>query len=96
LRFHAQNGVDFWQRAYVGEITPSIELPAYRTGNRELGPLVAETFGGGVKFFLGKAGNPKSLSLAFHCDGSYTSYLDDLYITARTSIFGAVILEGEL
>jgi hypothetical protein len=96
LRFHAQNGVNFWQRAYLGEITPSIELPEYRTGNRELGPLVAETFGGGVKFFLGRAGNPKSLSLAVHCDGSYTSYLDDLYTTARTSVFGAVILEGEL
>jgi hypothetical protein len=96
LRFHAQNGVNFWQRAYVGEVTPSIELPEYRTGNRELGPLVAETVGGGIKFFLGKAGNPKSLSIAVHCDGSYTSYLDDLYITGRTSIFGAVILEGEL
>jgi hypothetical protein len=94
LRFHAQNGVDFWQRAYVVET--GFEIPEYRTGNRELGPLVSETVGGGVKVFLGKAGNPKSLSLALHCDGSYTSYLDDLYILGRTSVFGAVILEGEL
>jgi hypothetical protein len=31
-----------------------------------------------------------------HCDGSYTSYLDDLYITSRSSVLGALILEGEL
>jgi hypothetical protein len=45
---------------------------------------------------MGKAGNPKALSVALHCDTSYTSYLDDLYITARTSILGALIVEGEL
>jgi Protein of unknown function (DUF3570) len=98
-RFHAQNGVNFWSRAYVSEpmASPtSFVLPEFRTGNRELGPLVSETGGGGIKVFLGSAGNPKSLSIAVHIDGSVTSYLDDLYITARGSLFGALILEGEL
>ncbi len=95
-RFHAQNGVNFWQRAYVSESQTVFVLPEFRTGNRELGPLVSETGGGGIKVFLGKAGNPKSLSIALHCDGSFTSYLDDLYITARSSVLGALILEGEL
>jgi hypothetical protein len=96
LRLHLQNGVNFWERAYVSSSSTSIVLPEFRTGNRELGPLATETGGGGVKIFLGKAGNPKSLSIALHVDGSYTSYLDDLYITARSSILGALILEGEL
>ncbi len=96
VRFHAQNGVDFWQRAYVSGSATGFVLPEFRTGNRELGPLVSETGGGGIKVFLGKAGNPKSLSIALHCDGSYTSYLDDLFITARGSVLGALILEGEL
>jgi hypothetical protein len=99
VRFHAQNGVNFWQLAYVSGTTTSptsFTLPEFRTGNRELGPLLTETGGGGVKVFLGKAGNPKSISVALHCDASYTSYLDDLYITSRSSILAALILEGEL
>jgi hypothetical protein len=96
VRFHAQNAVDFWQRAYISGPGPGFDLPEFRTGNRELGPLVTETGGGGIKVFLGKAGNPKSLSIALHCDASYTSYLDDLYITSRGSVLGAFILEGEL
>jgi hypothetical protein len=96
VRFHAQNGVNFWQRAYVSSSTTGFDLPEFRTGNRELAPLLTETAGGGIKVFMGKAGNPKSLSLALHCDGSYTSYLDDLYILGRTSVLGALILEGEL
>ena len=96
VRFHAQNGVDFWQRAYVSASSTGFDLPEFRTGNRELGPLVSETGGGGVKVFLGKGGNPKSLSLALHCDASFTSYLNDLYLTGRSSVLGALILEGEL
>jgi hypothetical protein len=96
LRFHAQNAVNFWRRAYVSESSSGFDLPEFRTGNRELGPLLAETAGGGVKVFLGKAGNPKSLSIALQGDGTFTSYLSDLYETSRTSILGALILEGEL
>ena len=96
LRFHVQNGVNFWKRAYVSESSTGFELPEFRTGNRELGPLASETVGGGIKVFLGKAGNPKSLSIAAHVDGSYTNYLDDLYISSRASVLGAFILDGEL
>ena len=96
VRFHAQNAVNFWQRAYVSESTTGFVLPELRTGNRELGPLVTETGGAGLKFFLGAEGNPKSLSIAVHCDTSYTSYLNDLYVTSRSSVLGALILEGEL
>jgi hypothetical protein len=96
LRFHAQNAVNFWRRAYISESTTSFVLPEFRTGNRELGPMLAETGGGGLKVFLGKAGNPKSLSIALQCDATYNQYLDDLYETTRSSILGALILEGEL
>ncbi len=95
-RFHAQNAVNFWQKAYVSESQTSFVLPEFRTGNRELGPLLTETGGGGIKVFLGRAGNPKSLSIALHVDASYTTYLDDLYVSSRSSVLGALILEGEL
>ena len=96
LRFHAQNEVTFWKRAYVSGSASGWNLPEFRTGNRELGPLATETGGLGIKVYLGKAGNPKSLSIALHSDASFTSYLDDLYISARGSVLGALIIEGEL
>jgi hypothetical protein len=43
LRVHAQNAVNFWQRAYV--LRPGYDVPALRTGDRELGPLVGTTLG---------------------------------------------------
>jgi hypothetical protein len=96
LRFHAQNAVNFWSRAYVSQSSAGFVLPEFRTGNRELGPMLAWTGGGGLKFFLGSAGNPKSLDVAVQLDSTYTRYLDDLYEVSRTSILGALILEGEL
>jgi hypothetical protein len=96
VRFHAQNEVNFWQRAYVSGSSGGWSLPEFRTGNRELGPLWTATGGGGIKVYMGKAGNPKALSVALHCDTAYTGYLDDLYITHRSSVLGALIVEGEL
>ena len=37
LRVHEQTGVDFWQIAYT--VRPGFDILAYRTGDRELGPL---------------------------------------------------------
>ncbi len=96
LRFHAQKAVNFWQRAYIDPSTVGFQIPEFRTGNRELGPLVSETGGVGIKVFLGKAGNPKSLSIALHADAVHTNYLNDIYITSRNSILSALILDGEL
>ena len=96
LRVHAQKGVNFWQRAYVDASTTGFAIPEFRTGNRELGPLLSETGGGGIKVFLGKAGNPKSLSIALHADAVHTNYTNDIYVSSRDSFLGALILEGEL
>src|SRR6185437_10826448 len=54
-RFHVQNAVSFWQRAYVSGPAPGWDLPEYRTGDRELGPLWTVTGGGGLYFYIGGA-----------------------------------------
>ena len=94
-RYHIQSGTSFWQRAYVSSPT-GWSLPEFRTGDRELGPLWTVTGGGAALFYLGAAGAPRSFAIGLSVDGMYTSYLDDLYISSRTAVLGALTLAVEL
>jgi hypothetical protein len=95
VRFHAQTPVSFWQRAYVSDGQPGFSLPEFRTGDRELGPLLAVTGGAGTKIFLGTSAHPHVFAIAIEADGVYTSYLDDLFISSRTGVLGSLTLELE-
>jgi hypothetical protein len=98
-RFHVQKAVSFWERAYVsgpgGGNGDAFNLPLYRTGDRELGPLWTLEGGGGIKWYIGGAAEPRTWQLGFTADIMYSSYLDDLYITGRTGYLGALTLEAE-
>jgi hypothetical protein len=96
LRFHIQSPVSFWQRAYVSRSATGWDLPEFRTGNRELGPLWAVTLGGGARLGIGSSASPQSWGIVLRADAIYTSFLDDLYLTARTGFLSALVLEGEL
>ncbi len=98
-RFHAQNSVSFWQKAYVSENSNGApgtwSLPLYRTGDRELGPLWTVEGGGGVRWYLGSSSEPRTWQLGLTSDVIYTSFTDDLYLLNRTGFLGAVTLEAE-
>jgi hypothetical protein len=98
-RFHVQAPVSFWQLAYVSTYSPtpaaSFNLPAYRTGDRELGPLWSVTGGFGIKWYLGGKTNPAQWALQLTGDGVYTAFLDDLYVTNRVAGITALSFEGE-
>ena len=95
--FHVQSSVNFWQRAYVSNSTNgSWDLPEFRTGDRELGPLLTATGGGGLRWFLGSNADPQALSLTVQADVMYTSFLDDLYLTNRSGGIASLTFEGEL
>jgi hypothetical protein len=94
LRLHVQNGVDFWQRAYTLE--SGFNYPEYRTGNRELGPLVNVTGGWSLKIGLGSMVDPTSWVLGFDANVTSTRFLDDLYVTERGSALLGVSLEANL
>jgi hypothetical protein len=94
-RFHAQNSVSFWQRAYVSGPAPGWNLPEFRTGDRELGPLWTIEGGFGLKWYVGSDAEPEDWALQLTGDTMYTSFLDDLFLTHRTAVLGALGLEGQ-
>jgi len=94
LRFHAQSGVNFWQRAYT--LGPGFNYPALRTGDRELGPLLGITAGGRVRWSVGPAAHRAAWVLGFELNATETHYLDALYITNRLSTVGVFSIESEL
>ena len=94
-RFHIQSPVSFWQRAYTSS-GQGWSIPEFRTGDRELGPLWTVTGGGGVKVNIGSAAEPRKWAIGLDADAMYTSFLNDLYLTSRTGLLGAMTLEAEL
>jgi hypothetical protein len=94
LRFHAQTAVNFWQRAYV--LRPGFDFPALRTGDRELGPLVAATLGLTLRVRLGPAGDRDQWRLGWDINLTETRYLDDLYLIRRLAAYSALSLEARL
>ncbi len=94
VRFHAQSGADFWQLAYVAERTATgLQVPALRSGDRELGPLFAVTGGAGARFAFGES---KNWGFTFNGDVIYTQFLNTLYILQRFGYFGAIGLEVDV
>jgi hypothetical protein len=88
VRFHAQTGVDFWQLAYTVKETPDgVVASSLRAGDRELGPLLGLTFGGGFR-----AGSD-TVGVTVAVDGVYTDFLEQLYVTDRLAGFGSTTLE---
>jgi hypothetical protein len=98
-RLHVQSQTSFWQRAYIsgpgGANGTGWDLPEYRTGDRELGPLWTTEGGFGIKWYLGTEAEPRSWQLGLSGDAMYTSFLNDLYLTERTAFLGALTLEAE-
>ncbi len=96
VRLHVQKSVGFWERAYIsgpgGANGDGFNLPLYRTGDRELGPLWTTEGGGGIRWYLGADADPRSWTLGLSVDAMYSAYTDDLYITSRTGYLGALTL----
>ena len=90
-RFNYQGPVSFWQRAYVAsQSVGGYDVPRYRTGDRELGPLLAVTGGLGLRSAFSRV-----VSLSVQVEGVYTQFLDDLYLFDRWGVFTASNLELE-
>ena len=98
LRGHFQSGVSFWKRAYTAAFTPGepLSVPALRTGDREMSPLSAATFGAGLRWNFGGSTNPTAWSFIAQADMLLTAYSDTLFIQNREGYLGVIQLETEL
>jgi hypothetical protein len=96
-RFNFQHEVNFWKLAYItysGPTATDWNLPMYRTGDRELGPLWTAGGGLGVKWYIGGAAEPERFALQLTADAMYTSFSNDLYLTSRIAGISALGVEG--
>lgn len=93
IRGHFQSGVSFWKRAYSANLPDS--LPKWRTGDREMSPLSAGTFGGGLRWNLGPASHQNAWSLLVQADLLTTVFSDTLFIQNRQGYLGVTQLEAE-
>jgi hypothetical protein len=96
-RIHGQTGVNFFQLAYSAALDPNggITLPLYRTGDRELAPLITGTGGGGLRIGLGEPEGEIKYGITIVGDVMYTRYLKALYVTTRTAVYGSVGFDME-
>jgi hypothetical protein len=90
-RAHVQSGVSFWRRAYVGSIDGR-EVPTFRTGDRELGPLWSATLGPGARWNFGSA-EAGDFSALLELEGTYTRFSDALYTQQRWAGFASAQVE---
>lgn len=98
LRFHAQSGTTFYERAYVAGYDPDaavLVVPRYRTGDRELAPMMTLTGGGGTRIALSPERAAIHYALIVSGDVMYSKYFDSLYIVSRTAWYGTVGLDAE-
>lgn len=94
VRFHAQTGADFYQLAYpVLTDGAEVQLPNFRTGDRELGPVISVYGGGGIRWAVGEN---KNWGLALSGDAIYTRYLNHLFIIERVGVYGALAADVEI
>jgi hypothetical protein len=91
FRFHAQSEASFWQRAYT--LGPNFAIPAIRTGNRELGPLLGTTAGFSVRWKLGPPEDRTKWLLGWDANVTETHFLDDIYITDRLAWITGLLFE---
>jgi hypothetical protein len=91
LRLNAQNAASFYERTYIAS-GPG-DLPAIRTGDRELSPLTTGQLGGGIRIALGKAGRVDDFVLQTTLDGAYTEFHDALFVTHRFAGLVATSME---
>jgi hypothetical protein len=97
-RLHAQTGTNFFDLAYTAQIDPAslaIQLPTYRTGDRELAPMITGTAGGGVRIGLGSSEAATQIGIVISGDYMYSRFLNSLFVTARSAVYGTVGVEAE-
>lgn len=98
LRLHVQSASNFYQLAYSAVKDPAtgqLILPTYRSGDRELAPLVTVTAGGGTRIGLGPTEGDPQFGIQVVGDVMYSRFFNSLFVTTRTGVYGTVAFDVE-
>jgi len=97
VRAHFQTAANFYKRVPRASVNSdgTIDLPAYRTTDRELGTLLGITAGGGTRFSLSREGAKLQYGINASIDAMYTRYFSALFIQQRLAIYGSVGFDVE-
>ena len=82
FRYNVQNGVNFYQLAYSATTNAAgqLQVPLFRTGDRELSPMDTITGGGGVRYALSAPDSKVQWDLTLQGDVMYSQFFDSLYV----------------
>ncbi len=96
-RVNAQTGTSFYQLAYAAVLNQdgSITVPLFRTTDRELSPLITLTGGAGIRVGLTNPDAKAQVGLTLQGDVMYTRFLNALYETSRTAVYGTFGMDAE-
>jgi len=95
VHLHAQTAANFYQRAYTAEIAPVVQVPTFRTTDRELSPFISLTGGGGARYELSPPTASVRFALTAIADAMGSRYFNALYIRNRIAVYGTLGIEAE-
>ncbi len=97
LRLNAQTGASFYQLAYAATLNQdgSVTVPLFRSDDRELGPLITLTGGGGARFAITPPDARMQVGITAQADVMFTRFFDALFVTARTAVYGTLGIDVE-
>ncbi len=96
-RYNVQSSVNFYQLAYTATTNASgqLQIPLFRTGDRELSKMQTVTGGGGIRYALSAPDSKVQYDLTLQGDVMYSNFFDSLYVTIRTAVYGSLALDVE-
>lgn len=97
MRLNLQSAASsFYQLAYSAvRDQQGILVPLFRTGDRELAPMVTVTAGGGTRIGLGAPEGEVQYGITIVGDVMYSRFFNSLFVTTRTGVYGTVAFDVE-
>jgi hypothetical protein len=99
LRVHVQTGADFYRLAYPALLDQDgavLSMLPYRSGDRELSPMMTLTGGGGARIALTSDEAGPRYALVAEGEVMWSKFFRSLFVTTRTAVYGTLRFEVEL